>query len=35
MYVGIGSTLWWRGVFQVVGLHGCWLEEDHTSPFES
>ncbi len=25
MYVGIGSTLWWQGTFQVVHLQGCRL----------
>ncbi len=33
--VGTGSTLWWRGIFQVVNLQGCLLGEDHASPFES
>ncbi len=35
MYDGIGGTLWWQGVFQVVDLQGCRLREDHISPFES
>jgi hypothetical protein len=29
VYVGIGSTLWWQGIFQVVNLQGCRLGEDH------